>query len=218
MTESVLRLLLVDDNVDFLDGLSLLLDDHALSVVRAAHSAAEAIDAVRELRPDVVLMDLQMPVMSGIEAIARIRHDPFAPPIIALTTFDDDRLVFEALRAGAVSYLLKDAERDTIVEAVKRAAVGESMIEPRVARKVVEEFARLAELNPSPLEREPVGLSRRETSVLQLLSRGASNKEIAHALNIENGTVRNHLSSVYRKLGVTDRLQAVVEARRLGIG
>ena len=209
--------LLVDDDVMFRQGLRLLIEGEDVCIVGEASDGKEALWYVTQHRPAVVLMDLRMPGLSGIEATRLIGMLPNPPRVVALTTFDDDELVFEALRAGAVSYLLKDADADAIVYAVQSAARGASVIPPSVVRKVVDEFARLSHLDERRLDPESASLSKRETEVLRFLARGASNKEIALRLNIGHGTVRNHLTSVYRKLRVTDRLQAAMRAREYGI-
>jgi DNA-binding NarL/FixJ family response regulator len=167
----------------------------------------------------VVLMDLRMPVLNGVEATRRLRAAHPSVRVVALTTFDDDEDVFEALRAGAVGYLLKDVSADKLVEAIQAAARGEAFLQPSVASKVVAEFSRLAEVRSPALIAEPPveALSERELQVLRLLAVGASNKEIASALSIAEGTVKNHLTSILGKLGVRDRTQAALQAKALGL-
>lgn len=214
------QVLLVDDQRLFRDGLATLLSVRPeVVVVGEAANGLEALERVAALHPQVVLMDLRMPVLGGVEAIKRLRAADPNVRVVALTTFDDDDDVFEALRAGAVGYLLKDVSAEVLVEAVRAAARGESFLQPSVARKVVVEFARLAEVSlPTPLADSPVEtLSERELQVLRLLAVGSSNKEIASALHLAEGTVKNHITNILGKLGVRDRTQAALQAKALGL-
>jgi DNA-binding NarL/FixJ family response regulator len=211
------RVLLVDDQALFREALATLLgtrDD--LVVVGEAGNGDEALRRAAELAPDVVLMDLRMPVLDGIAATRRLRIDQPAARVIALTTFDDDEDVFAALRAGAVGYLLKDVSSARLVEAVLAAARGESVLQPSVAAKVVARFAQLPDAasapRPQPLV---VPLSDRELDVLRLLAEGRSNREIAATLFLAEGTVKNHVTNVLAKLGARDRTQAALRARAL---
>jgi len=216
---TAVRVLLVDDQTLFRAGLRTLLSTRAeLEVVGEAGDGREALDVARETRPDVVLMDLKMPVLDGVAATRKLRVQLPACRVVALTTFEDDELVFEALRAGAVGYLLKDAPLDRLVEATLAAARGESVLQPSVASKVIAELSRLAAApaaaaSPSALDK----LSEREREVLRLIARGASNKEIAGALYVTEGTVKNHVTSILAKLEVADRTQAALRARELGL-
>jgi DNA-binding NarL/FixJ family response regulator len=188
-----------------------------LEVVGEAENGAEAVRLAAALRPDVVLMDVQMPELDGVAATRRLRAEQPTCRVILLTTFDDDEYVFEGLRAGALGYLLKDAPSARLVEAIRAAARGESFLQPSVAAKVVAEFNRLsgpAPARPSPLA-EP--LSEREMEVLRLLADGASNKDIAARLVLAEGTVKNHVTNILGKLGVAGRMQAVNRARELGL-
>jgi len=216
---SPVRVLLVDDQALFREALAVLLGVRAdIEVVGEAGNGDEALDRAADLRPDVVLMDLRMPVLDGVAATRRMRVEQPAVRVIALTTFDDDQDVFAALRAGAVGYLLKDVSADRLVEAVTAAARGESVLQPSVAAKVV---ARVAELpDPSPAPRpQPlvIPLSDRELEVVRLLADGRSNREIAAALFLAEGTVKNHVTNVLAKLGARDRTQAALRARALGL-
>jgi DNA-binding NarL/FixJ family response regulator len=214
------RVLLVDDQLLFREGLATLLSVRPeVEVVGEAANGLEALERVATLKPHVVLMDLRMPVLTGVEATRRLRAAHPEVRVVALTTFDDDEDVFEALRAGALGYLLKDVTPDKLVEAIRAAARGESFLQPSVAAKVVAEFTRLAETQtPTPLTEAPVEeLSEREVQVLRLLASGASNKEIAVALNLAEGTVKNHVTNVLGKLGVRDRTQAALQAKALGV-
>jgi DNA-binding NarL/FixJ family response regulator len=210
MTRPV-RVLLVDDQALFREALATLLgvrDD--IEVIGEAANGFEALHRIAELAPDVVLMDLRMPVLDGIAATRRIRAEYPQARVIALTTFDD---VFAALRAGAVGYLLKDVSSGRLVEAVFAAARDESVLQPSVAAKVVARFAQL-HADDEPLA---VPLSERELEVVRLLAQGRSNREIAAALFLAEGTVKNHVTNVLGKLGARDRTQAALRARSLGL-
>jgi DNA-binding NarL/FixJ family response regulator len=213
------RVLLVDDQSLFREALAMLLgvrDD--IDVVGEAGNGDEALARAAELRPDVVLMDLRMPVLDGIAATRRMRVEQPGVRVIALTTFDDDEDVFAALRAGAVSYLLKDVSAARLIEAVLAAARDESVLQPSVAAKVVARFARLpaddAAPRPQPLA---VPLSDRELEVLRRLADGRTNREIAAELFLAEGTVKNHVTNVLSKLNARDRTQAALRARGLGL-
>jgi DNA-binding NarL/FixJ family response regulator len=212
---SAVRVLLVDDQALFREALATLLEVRPeIAVVGEAGDGAQALRRVAEARPDVVLMDLRMPVLDGIEATRRLRASHPDVKVLALTTFDGDEEVFAALRAGAVGYLLKDVSGDRLVDAVLAAARGESVLQPSVAAKVV---ARVAAM-PDPDAAAPASpLSERELDVLRHLAAGRSNREIAGALYLSEGTVKNHVTSVLAKLGVRDRTQAALRAHRMGL-
>ncbi|WP_030918186.1 response regulator [Streptosporangium amethystogenes] len=215
---SPVRVLLVDDQALFREALATLLATHdAIEVVGEAGNGDEAIRRAAELTPDVVLMDLRMPVLDGVAATRRLRADHPGIGIVALTTFDDDEDVFAALRAGALGYLLKDVSSAQLIEAVLAAARGESVLQPSVAAKVVAQFVRLPSTSapePQPLV---VPLSDRELEVLCLLATGHSNREIAATLYLAEGTVKNHVTNVLSKLNARDRTQAALRARSLGL-
>jgi DNA-binding NarL/FixJ family response regulator len=209
-----IRVLLADDQNLFREGLETLLSLHDdLQVVGLAANGHEALEQAARNRPDVVLMDVQMPVLDGVAATRKLRESQPACRVILLTTFDDDEYVFEGLRAGAVGYLLKDVPAERLVEAIRAAARGESFLQPSVAARVVAEFARLS--GPPPGGPPAEGLSERELEVLRLLAEGASNKEIAGQLFLAEGTVKNYVTNILAKLGVRDRLQAGLKAREL---
>ena len=218
MTEPPVRVLLVDDQALFREALGTLLGARPeVQVVGEAGDGFQALQRAAELRPDVVLMDLHMPVLDGIAATRRLRVEQPGVRVLALTTFDDDEDVFEALRAGALGYLLKDVSADRLVEALLAAARGESVLQPSVAAKVV---ARLAQLDAAPRSRpQPlvVPLSDRELDVLRLLADGRSNREIAGELFLAEGTVKNHVTNVLAKLDARDRTQAALRARALDL-
>jgi DNA-binding NarL/FixJ family response regulator len=214
------RILLVDDQALFREALATLLAVHEdVEVVGEAGNGDEALRKAAELAPDVVLMDLRMPVLDGIGATRRLRVEQPGVRVIALTTFDDDEDVFAALRAGAVGYLLKDVSSARLVEAVHAAARGESVLQPSVAAKVVARFAQLPDAAPQERPPQPlvVPLSDRELGVLRLLADGRTNREIAAELFLAEGTVKNHVTNVLAKLGARDRTQAALRARALGL-
>jgi DNA-binding NarL/FixJ family response regulator len=212
------RVLLVDDQALFREALATLLEVRdEIEVVGEAGDGAAALEQAAVLRPDVVLMDLHMPVLDGIAATRRLRVEQPEVRVLALTTFDDDEDVFAALRAGAVGYLLKDVPSDRLVEALLAAARGESVLQPSVAAKVVARFAAMPDdtaPRPQPLV---VPLSDRELDVLRLLGDGRSNREIATAMFLAEGTVKNHVTNVLAKLGARDRTQAALRGRALGL-
>jgi DNA-binding NarL/FixJ family response regulator len=211
-----IRILLVDDQQLFREGLHTLLSVQPdFEVVGEAGNGAEALRLARSLHPAVVLMDLQMPVLDGVAATQRLCEEQPECRVIVLTTFDDDELVFDGLRAGAIGYLLKDAPSEKLGEAIRSAARGESFLQPSIAAKVVAEFARLTrrpEARPPALI-EP--LSEREREVLRLIVSGASNREIADKLCLAEGTVKNHITNILAKLAVRDRTQAALKAVEL---
>jgi DNA-binding NarL/FixJ family response regulator len=208
--------MLVDDHRLFREGLrSLLATATDVEVVAEAGEGREALRLAGLVKPDVILMDLKMPDVDGVAATRSLRTTLPTCRVVALTTFEDDELVFEALRAGAVGYLLKDVSSERLLDAVRSAARGETVLQPSVATKVVAELSRLAE-RASPAATAH-GLSDREMEVLRFLARGASNKEIASALSIAEGTVKNHVTNILTKLEVSDRTNAALKARELGL-
>jgi DNA-binding NarL/FixJ family response regulator len=214
----VIKVILVDDQPLFREGLRTLLSVHPdLDVVGEAGNGEEAIKLARAHNPAVVLMDLQMPVLDGVAATRRLHDEQPNCRVIVLTTFDDDEMVFDGLRAGALGYLLKDAPSEKLAEAIRLAARGESFLQPSIAAKVVAEFARLTAFKTThaPALVEP--LSEREHEILSLITNGASNREIAKRLFLAEGTVKNHVTNILGKLGVRDRTQAALKAKDLGL-
>ncbi len=213
-----IRLLLVDDQRLMRDGLRTILElENDFEVIGEAENGQAGLDAFEELTPDVVLMDIRMPGMDGVEATRRLIERWPEARVIILTTFDDDEYIFEGLRAGALGYLLKDVSGDELAEAIRKVAAGGALIEPSVARKVIAEFARL-EPAARPLNdglADP--LSAREIEILQLLAQGLSNKQVASRLHLAEGTVKNYVSNIFTKLGVNDRTQAALRGRELGM-
>ena len=209
-----IRILLVDDQPLFREGLRTLLSVHPdFEVVGEAANGLEAIRLVRLHLPSVVLMDLQMPVLDGVAATRRLHEEQPDCRIIVLTTFDDDEMVFDGLRAGAVGYLLKDAPSEKLAEAIRVAARGETFLQPSVAAKVVAEFARLTKKAVVPPTSLVDPLSERELEILRLIAQGASNREIAGTLFLAEGTVKNHVTNILGKLEVRDRTQAALKAK-----
>lgn len=217
----MIRVMLVDDQALFREGLRTLLSIRPdLEVVGEAENGREAVELAAQLHPDVILMDLRMPVLNGVAATRQLQQEQPDSKVIVLTTFDDDEYIFDGLRAGAVGYLLKDVSSDKLVEAIRAAARGESFLEPSIAAKVVAEFTRLSgSSRPSSPPEQPLvePLSERELEILSVLAEGASNREIAQKLYITEGTVKNHVTNILGKLGVRDRTQAALKARELGL-
>lgn len=214
----MIKILIADDQALFREGLRTLLSvQEEFKVVGEASNGEEAVRLVVQNHPDVVLMDLRMPILDGVKATERLRSILPDVAVIVLTTFDDDEFVFEGLRAGALGYMLKDVSSEKLFEAIRSAAKGEYFLLPSITARVIAEFARL----PRPVQTKsadsPEILSPRENEILQLVATGASNKEIANRLVISEGTVKNHLSSILGKLNAKDRLQAVIKAREIGL-
>jgi DNA-binding NarL/FixJ family response regulator len=213
-----IRILLVDDQARFRESLALLLGGQPdLLVVGEAANGEAALAQVAAARPQVVLMDLRMPILDGVAATRRLGAEHPDVQVIALTTFDDDEDVFAALRAGALGYLLKDVSGVTLFDAVRAAARGESFLPPAIATKVVAGITRMGEALQAPPRPLPHPLSERELQIVQLLAQGATNREIAAALVVAEGTVKNHITNVLGKLGARDRAQAALIAKDLGI-
>jgi NarL family two-component system response regulator LiaR len=211
-----IKVLIVDDHRMVRGGLRGFLDgEPGLAVVGEAETGEEAIAAVPELGPDVVLMDLMMPGMGGIAAIGALRQSHPRLKIMALTSFADDEQVFPALEAGANGYLLKDIDPDELVSAIRAVQAGESPLDPEVAKRLISRFQRPATPAKPAVPHEP--LTERERDVLRLLTQGKSNKEIANELYIGDRTVKSHLSAIFQKLDVTDRTQAALYAVRHGM-
>jgi DNA-binding NarL/FixJ family response regulator len=213
-----IRLLIVDDQRLMREGLHTLLElERGFEIVGEVGDGQAALEAYSALQPDVVLMDIRMPGMDGVEATRRLHARWPEARVIILTTFNDDAYVFEGLRAGALGYLLKDVSGQELAGAVRTVAQGGALIDPAVARKVVDEFARLAP-PARPIDAglsEP--LSERELDVLRLLAEGLSNREIGLKLSLTEGTVKNYVTNVLQKIGVRDRTQAALRGRELGL-
>jgi NarL family two-component system response regulator LiaR len=211
--EKVIRVLVVDDHPVVRKGIrSLLAEETDIEVVGEAVNGKEAVEQVEKLQPDVVLMDLVMPEMSGVEAIQRITSDHPEARILVMTSFAADDKVFPSIKAGALGYLLKDSDPEELVRMIHQVYRGELSIHPAIARKVIQELNRPAEepLTPSPL-------TAREVEILQLLAQGIENKEIARRLVLQEATVRTHVSNILGKLHLANRVQATLYALRKGL-
>jgi DNA-binding NarL/FixJ family response regulator len=208
-----IKILIADDQALVRTGFRKILESEAdLEVVGEAADGGEAVEAALLVRPDVVLMDIRMPRLDGLEATRRLAG---TTRILVLTTFDLNEYVYEALRAGASGFLLKDAPADQLVTAIRVVAAGEALLAPSITRRLIEEFARRPPANARPMELE--GLSPRELEVLRLVARGLSNAEIAAELYVGDATVKTHVSRILQKLALRDRVQAVVLAYECGL-
>lgn len=213
----MIRLLIVDDQWIVCEGLEAILDaDPDIEVVGIANDGAEALERVADLHPDVVLMDLKMPVMNGVQATQQITMAHPGTKVLVLTTYGADEWVFDALRAGAVGYLLKGTPRANLIAAVKGTAKGETYIDPKVAGKLLPSAS--GPTDSAEDSRLLAGLSERELDVLRLLAQGLTNTDIAERLYLSHGTVRNYVSAILAKLNVDDRTQAALLALRHGLG
>lgn len=218
----MIKVLLVDDQMLFREGLSTLLSIHDdIDLVGEAENGQRAVELAQTLKPDVILMDLRMPILGGVAATKQINALGLSSRIIVLTTFDDDDSIFDALKAGAVGYLLKDVSSNKLIEAIRTAAKGESFLQPAIATKVVAELNR-RESEPASkpkTEEQPFvePLSKRELEILQHIGAGLTNKEIAGKLFLTEGTVKNHVTNVLGKMGVRDRTQAALKGKSLGL-
>ncbi|WTW95999.1 response regulator transcription factor [Streptomycetaceae bacterium NBC_01309] len=212
-----IKVLLADDQAMVREGFGVLLGAQPdIEVVGTAENGEVAVHRAAELAPDVVLMDVRMPVLDGLAATRRITAASAETKVLVLTTFDLDDYVYEALRAGASGFLLKDASAGELADAVRVVAAGDALISPGITRRLIAEFARLG--GPRAPQRERVeGLTDRETEVLALIARGRSNSEIAQDLIVAEQTVKTHVSRILMKLGVRDRAQAVVYAYETGL-
>jgi DNA-binding NarL/FixJ family response regulator len=211
-----IRVLLADDQAMVRAGFRLILEsEDGIEVVGEASDGQEAVAATRSLQPDLVLMDVQMPRMDGLEATRRLTHESAASRIVILTTFEQDDYVFQALHAGASGFLLKNAPPEELVHAVHTIAEGNALLAPSVTRRVIADYARQPPRpqNTAMLDR----LTERETEVLRLIATGMSNAEIAAALFLGEGTIKTHVSHLLAKLDLRDRVQAVVFAYQNGV-
>jgi DNA-binding NarL/FixJ family response regulator len=210
-----MKILICDDQALVREGLEMLLNlDPVLDVVGTAENGMEAVEMAGKYLPDIVLMDLKMPVMNGIEATRAIRAAYPEIEILVLTTYDHDEWLFDAIRAGASGYLLKDARREDIISAIKGTYEGKTFIDPKVAGKVLKQAADRQAHSPSEITAK---LTKRELDVLRLIAKGLSNTDIARKLHLSEGTIRNHVSAIFTKLQVNDRTQAAILAIHHGL-
>ena len=211
--KAVIRVLIADDHPIVRQGIVAVVDrERDIEVVGEASNGHEAVEMTASLEPDIVLMDMKMPEMDGVEATAHITNTAPNAAVIILTTFDTDDYIFRGLKAGARGYLLKDSPPSELIGAIRTVHSGESMIEPRVAGRLLDQFTRSSSEDASQ-----DSLSPRETEVVRLMASGATNKEIAARLNIGESTVKTHIVHLFTKLGVNDRTGAVMAAARRGI-
>lgn len=212
--DAPIRVFLVDDQTLVRQGVrSLLALDDGIEVIAEAADGQQAVEQIPQVAPDVVLMDMRMPVMSGLQALQALSQAKQLPPTIILTTFDDDALVLAGMKAGAKGYLLKDVSLEQLVSAIRTVAAGGSLVAPAVTQRLLSgleamhnEFVSLDQPDP---------LTERETEILRLMAGGFSNKEIANSLGVAEGTIKNHVSNILSKLGVRDRTRAVLKAFEL---
>jgi len=215
--QDALRVVIADDQALVRAGFRMILTADGIDVVAEATNGAEAIDAVRRTRPDVVLMDIRMPELDGLEATRRILTGAGSEPrVLILTTFDLDHYVYAALAAGASGFLLKDVSPEHLVAAVRLVQSGDALLAPAITRRLVERFASRAE-TATTLHRDLAALTPRELEVLRLLARGLSNAELAAQLHLSEATVKTHVARILGKLGLRDRVQAVVVAYETGL-
>ena len=213
----MIRIIICDDQEIVCEGLNKILGtDPEIKVLNISHNGEEAIQQAQKLHPDLILMDLKMPVMNGIIATRKI-HDQFPEiKILVLTTYDDDEWLFDAIRSGASGYLLKDTPRQDLIRAIKGTVSGNTYVDPSLTGKLLNNIAQqhLPEAQKTPTTHM---FSKRENEVLQLMARGLSNSDIARQLYLSEGTIRNYTSSIFSKLDVSDRTQAVITALRYGL-
>lgn len=212
----MIRVMLVDDQTLVRQGVRSLLElSHDIEVVGEAADGTAAIDQVPALKPDVLLLDMRMPGKNGLEVLEALAADQVLPPTIILTTFDDEDLVLAGIRAGARGYLLKDVALEVLLEAVRSVAAGRTLVKPAVTERLLKGLGQIS-TGFSALD-QPDPLTERETEILRLMAGGYSNKEIANALSVAEGTVKNHVSSILSKMGVRDRTRAVLKAFEGGL-
>jgi len=211
------RLVVVDDQTLVRSGIRGLLDlTPDLTVVGEAGDAGAAIDLIGRIRPDLVLLDIRMPGGSGIDVLTTLSQRGALPPTILLTTFDDDDAFLEGMRAGAKGFLLKDISLERLADAIRRVAAGETLFLPGLTERVLCGLAEASPAPPAPAPHAADALTPREVEILRLVMGGFANREIAEALHVSEGTIKNHVSSILSKLGVRDRVRAVLRGVSLG--
>jgi len=210
----MIRVLICDDQEVVREGLRVILNaGPEIQIVGAAQDGAQALALIPAAQPHVILMDLKMPGVNGVEATRRIRDGHPNVRVLVLTTYDDDEWVFDAIRSGAAGYVLKDTPAEDLIAAIRAVAAGQTPVHPKVAGKVFARIARTAPTNAAPLAE----LSEREREVLALVAQGLSNPDIAARIHLSEGTIRNYVSTILSKLGVADRTQAAILAIRAGL-
>lgn len=216
-----IRVLIADDHQVVREGLTSVLESKGdIEVVGLAADGREAVQRARELAPDVVIMDISMPNMNGVEATRQIKKESPQIGVVVLTMYGDEEYIFDLVRAGAAGYLLKDTDSAQIAKAIRAVSKGESMIHPSIAAKILNEFSNLSSGKPKKNARASKGaneLTDRELEILKLMADGKANKEIANELDLSDKTIKNHIHHIFRKLNVTDRTKAVISAMRLGL-
>ncbi len=211
----MIRVLICDDQTIVSEGLRVILGtDSEIEVVGIANDGAEALELVPQVEPDIILMDLKMPIMNGIQATRLIREQYPEVYVLVLTTYDADEWVFDAIRGGAAGYLLKDTPREQLIAAIKGTVAGKTHVDPNIAGKL---FSQVSQGTPQVDTKIAASLTERERDVLRLLAHGLHNTDIAERLHLSEGTVRNYVSSIFTKLEVSDRTQAAVIALRYGL-
>lgn len=215
-----IRVLIADDHQVVREGLTSILESKGeIEVIGQAADGKEAVAKTRELLPDVVLMDISMPNMNGVEATRQIKKENPQIGVVVLTMYADEEYIFDLVRAGAAGYLLKDADSAQIAKAIRAVSKGESMIHPAIAAKILNEFTHLSgrDNKVQKAARSEDDLSEREITVLKFMAEGRSNKEIANELNLSDKTIKNHIHHIFQKLNVTDRTKAVISAVKRGL-
>lgn len=215
-----IRVLIADDHQVVREGLTSILESKGeIEVIGQAADGKEAVAKTRELLPDVVLMDISMPNMNGVEATRQIKKENPQIGVVVLTMYADEEYIFDLVRAGAAGYLLKDADSAQIAKAIRAVSKGESMIHPAIAAKILNEFTHLSgkDKKVHKAARSEDDLSEREITVLKFMAEGKSNKEIANELNLSDKTIKNHIHHIFQKLNVTDRTKAVISAVKRGL-
>jgi DNA-binding NarL/FixJ family response regulator len=212
----MINVYLVDDQNLVRQGVRALLEiADGINVIGEADGGKQAVIDIPEVKPDVVLLDMRMPEMSGLDVLHELKQKDQLPPTIILTTFDDDELVLAGVKSGAMGFLLKDVPLEDLVDGIKKVAAGETLVRPQITKKILHGIEGLKN-DFSSFER-PEQLTSRETEILRLMAGGHSNKEIANSLFVAEGTVKNHVSNILSKIGVRDRTRAVLKALELGL-
>lgn len=212
----MIKVLICDDQIIVTEGLSKILSSNSeIEVTAVAHDGQEALDLIAKAQPDLVLMDLKMPIMNGITATRKIKEKIAEIKVLILTTYDDDEWLFDALRAGADGYLLKDTPPAELLKAIQGTVAGKAYIDPTVTQKVIEQVSDPRSIHTT--KKTTYNLSTREQEILTLISQGLSNSDIADRLYLSEGTIRNYTSNLFQKLGVSDRTQAAVVAIKHGL-